>query len=345
VTAAHVQSTVAAARQVKPNGRAKADAATYADGISLERPPRSYDAAELMTMDMPDPLYVVRPYAPEGVVLIVGRPKIGKSTFARGMVHAVNTGGTFLSAICDKVPVLYLSLEEGERLMRKKLRSLWSAEELRGVRFEFEWPQGEAGAAKLRDTLREMLPRKTTRALVVIDSLTKFRTPPSQRGNAFTEDYQDVMLLGELCKSFPGLCVLVLHHTTKAVPDDPVSSISGTYGVSAAADSYLILLKQGQQFRMHAGGRLWEGDASDFELRREGGRWEMVGEWDGATASAQGLTPQQQQVLQLLKKGAQTAAALARAAGKEDSAMRHMCSGLARKGLITKCANGWEIAA
>jgi len=45
-----------------------------------ERPARSYDAAALVAMDLPDPTYVSRPWIAEGVTLLCGRPKIGKTT-------------------------------------------------------------------------------------------------------------------------------------------------------------------------------------------------------------------------------------------------------------------------
>ena len=154
-------------------------------------------------------------------------------------------------------------------------------------------------------------------------------------------DDDAVKRLADLAKEFPGLAVLVLHHTTKATPDDPVAAISGTYGLTAAADNYMILLKQGQQFRLHVGGRLWALDDADFELTREAGGWTLGGTW---AFSGESTTPKQQQVLALLKDGAKTAKALAKATGQDDSAMRHMCSAMSAKGLIQRVANGWEMA-
>jgi RecA-family ATPase len=305
------------------------------------RPARSYDAADLVAMDMADPNYIVRPYVAEGVTLVCGRPKMGKTTLLRQLAMAVNTAGQFFSAACTRVPVVFLSLEEGERIMRKKFKSGCARPEaLRGIRLEFEWPQGLAGVKQLRELLQEMLGAGEP-ALVIVDSLTRFRIPPSERGNAFTEDYNTVKLLADLCKEFPGLAVLVLHHTTKATPDDPVSAISGTYGLTAAADNFLILLKQGQQYRLHAGGRLWEGDASDFELRREDGGWSLIGEWDGT--APQGLTPKQQAVLAALKDGAKTNKTLGEITGQSPSALAHLLGAMSDRGLVSRVANGWEI--
>lgn len=303
---------------------------------------RSFDAADLMDMDLADPVYLCRPWLSEGVTLVVGRPKLGKTTLLRQIVAAANTAGEFFTASCAAADVLFLSLEEGERLMRSKLRAMGlTSQHFRGVRIDFEWPQGAAGVRKLREWLAPRKPDSARIPVVVIDSLSRFRVPPPDKGNAFMADYEALKGLADLAKEFPGLVVLVLHHTTKTTPDDPVAAISGTYGLTAAADNYLVMLKQGQQFRLHVGGRLWAGDISDFELQREAGGWHLGDEWQFGEDSA---TPKQWQVLDMLKIGAKTAAAIARAIGAEESAVRHMCATLARKGLIERVANGWGLS-
>jgi len=308
--------------------------------VERERPARSYDAADLVALHLPDPSYIVRPYIAEGVILCCGRQKMGKTTLLRQLGFAANTGGEIFGAPVVYADVLFLSLEEGERIMRKKLALLCSnPEQLRGMRFEFEWPQGAEGVQKLRDWLRSRSNERPP--LIIIDSLTRFRVPPSDRGHAFTEDYNTVKLLADLCKEFPGLSIVLLHHTTKAIPEDPVSAISGTYGISAAADSYLILLKQGQGFRLHAGGRLWEGDTNDFELKRSDGGWALAGEWD--LTAPQGLTPKQQQVVDLLAKGAKSGKTLSDSTGQSASALSHLMGALQDRGLVRRVANGWEL--
>ena len=305
------------------------------------RPARSYDAADLLSMPMAEPNYILRPYVPEGVTLWYNRPKLGKTTALRQLALAAHVGGQFLGEQCDGAEVWFLSLEEGERLFVKKLRALCAdPETARGIRLEFEWPQGAAGVTKLRERLKARV--DTRPVLIIIDSLTRFRLPPSDRGHAFTEDYNAAKLLADLCKEFPGLAIVILHHTTKAMPDDPVSAISGTYGLVAAVDSYCVMLKQGQQYRLHAGGRLWDRDASDFELRRNGGGWEMAGEWD--TTAPQGLAPKQQQVMDALKSGGKSNKTLAEMTGQSASALSHIMAKLEDRGLVIRVANGWGIA-
>jgi RecA-family ATPase/biotin operon repressor len=303
---------------------------------------RSYDAAELLSMPMADPNYIVRPFVPEGVTLWCGRPKAGKTTALRQLAHAANNGGAFLGENCANAEVWFLSLEEGERLFRQKLNMMnLPADELRGIRIEFEWPQGADGVKALRDRLEVRVDVRPL--LIIIDSLQRFRLPQSDRGHAFTEDYNAAKLLGELCKAFPGLAIVILHHTTKAMPDDPVAAISGTYGLTAAADSFAIMLKQGTQFRLHAGGRLWDRDNADFELKRSGGSWQLVGDWDSSFA-AKGLAPKQEAVLDALKSGAKSNRVLADMTGQSASALSHMMAKLEEKGLVIRIANGWGLS-
>jgi hypothetical protein len=331
----------AAIQRLAKEGKAPRGKANGADQAAPEdeKPSRGFDAGDLMDMDLPDPTYVCRPWIAEGVTLLCGPPKIGKTTMLRQLIHAANNEGAFFGALCAAADVLFLSLEEGERIMRRKLRAMGiKSAAMRGVRIEFAWKQAADGVQLLREWLYARTGKRIP--MIVIDSLTRFRLPPSDRGHAFTEDYNAAKLLADLCKEFPGLCIVILHHTRKSLSDDPVAAISGTYGLSAAADSYLILLRQGGDFRLHAGGRLWEGDASDFAVLRTNGGWQIGGEWDEDVA---GLTAKQREVIRQLEAGAKTNKTLGEATKQSSANVSHMLAALQSRGLVASCANGWEL--
>ena len=110
--------------------------------------------------------------------------------------------------------------------------------------------------------------------------------------------------------------------------------------LTAAVDSYLIVTRRGNDFKLHAGGRLWTLENQDFALVRANHRWTMDGEWDEGAAS---LTPKQRAVIELLQGGAKTNTALCEATGQEMAAMSHMLGAMQAKGLVQRIANGWEV--
>jgi hypothetical protein len=112
---------------------------------------------------------------------------------------------------------------------------------------------------------------------VAIDSLSRFRAIPDAKTPAFTADYEAVTELHEVAKLHPGVCIDVVHHTRKAKGEDPLDDISGTYGLSAAADCCYVLRHHTDGAAFHVYSRLWDRDDNNFLLLRDKGQWVLVG--------------------------------------------------------------------
>lgn len=239
-------------------------------------------ASELLGADMPElrPLYP--PWLYEGVILLCSPPKTGKTTLARHLAESVATGAKFLEAKLDGDTgrVVFLSLEEGPRLFRRKLSAMEIDHKATdSITVFFEWGLGLVGCAQLTEYLKT----NPGVRLVVLDSLSRFRPPAEKGATQFQSDYDILMALSAVAKEFPGLSILVIHHTRKLRSVDAMDDISGTYGITAAADAFLIMRKEGKGATLHAGGRMWDQDDSDFELSRDGHRWYLRGVSDGLT--------------------------------------------------------------
>jgi hypothetical protein len=267
--------------------------------------PKGESAFDLLERDIPEPVKLCDPWVIEGVNLIAGRPKLGKTTLERQKLAAAATASAYLdSSFTTACACAFLSLEEGELLSRAKFKMAGFPDEaLASIRLFFEWPRGKDGV----DLLDRYLVENPSIRLVVIDSLTRFRVVPDVRVPAFMADYEAVNLLHDLSKKHPGVCFDVIHHTRKAKSEDPIDDISGTYGLTAAADSYLVMRHHADGAIMHVGGRLWSREDSEYKIKRTPNhRWEMVG-------VNTGLSDEQEEALRYVQKepGGLTGARLA----------------------------------
>jgi RecA-family ATPase len=86
------------------------------------RIPETVTAADLMAAELPPVRWGVRGVLPEGVTLLAGKPKLGKSWLALGLCVAVAAGGVALGTRqVEQGEVLYLALEDNRRRLHKRL--------------------------------------------------------------------------------------------------------------------------------------------------------------------------------------------------------------------------------
>lgn len=296
------------------------------------------DGEALLALELPDVQYLCRPWVPEGVTLLAGAPKVGKTTLLRQFGASVSSGATLWGAACAQADVLFLSLEEGQKLMRRKLLLAgYRGDQVRRIRFHWKWRPGVEGVADLRDRLRACPEIR----LIIIDSLTRFRDAPTRDKPQFHQDYEAVRLLADITKDHPGLSIIVLHHTKKDQAGDPIADISGTFGLSAAADNYMVLRRESGEFVLHCGGRYWDETEDAFRLVREAGAWAL----EGAALTVR-LSPMQRGYLDALKaEGTITTRGMARRFEVRDSTASEILSELQGKGLVERTSDGWRCSA
>lgn len=238
--------------------------------------PLGESAFSLTEREIPLPAKLCDPWATEGINIIAGRPKLGKTTLERQKMAAAATAGDFLdSKFTNSNKCAFLSLEEGELLCRDKLLKAGLPETaLASIQIFFDWPRGDTGV----ELLDRYLSANPEVKLVCIDSLTKFRVIPDVRMPAFMADYEAVNQLHDMAKKHPGVVIDVIHHTRKAKSDDPIDDISGTYGLTAACDCAIVLRHHADGAVMHIAGRLWDREESQYTLKRAAKHtWQMIG--------------------------------------------------------------------
>ena len=137
--------------------------------------------------------------------------------------------------------------------MRKKLQMAeFDRAALDNITIYYEWPRGREGVLQILRTL-DAYPDRLYR---VIDSLSRFREMPDARTPPFMADYNAINELHEVTNARPGLCIDIIHHTRKSKSDDPIDDVSGTYGLTAACDAWVVLRHHEDGAILYAGGRL-----------------------------------------------------------------------------------------
>lgn len=251
----------------------------------MSTPARTYwSAADLMAARFPEPRWAVPGLVPEGLSLLVGSPKVGKSWAALSLALAVAAGGRAFGTVpVDAGQVLILCLEDPPRRLQERLGLLLADDgPPAGLDLATSWPTLADGAAGQLDRWAS---DHADARLVVIDVLAKLRSP-SKSDDRYQADYAVASEIKQVADAH-GLAVVALHHTRKAAAEDFLDSVSGSHGLIGAADGLLHLHRQrgaadavlsvtGRdvieaehplEFDLTAGGwRLLDGPATDYSL-------------------------------------------------------------------------------
>jgi hypothetical protein len=240
-------------------------------------------ASDLLKKDFAEPRWAIEGLLQEGVTILAGAPKLGKSWMALSFGIAVSQGGYALGTILAEYgDVLYLALEDGPRRLQSRINKLCTASaDLSKLYLATDWPTLDKGGL---DAIGEWIDRHKSARLIVIDTLKMIRPPIRSNVNAYDSDYDFVSPLAKLGQQ-QSISILVVHHTRKPGPgEDPLNLISGSLGLSGAADSALVLQRQRGQ-----------SNANLFITGRDVDERELALKWDAEIASWRLLGDAQEQ--------------------------------------------------
>jgi hypothetical protein len=260
----------------KSNGHSRAGGRHSEHSAPPATEPRIFSATDLQKMTFPPLNFILPGLVPEGATLLVSRPKLGKSWFVLDLALAI-AGERFTLGNLKPASgaVLYLALEDGpRRLQRRVTRLLPTFSERWPSMLEMatEWPRAEQGLAKIDSWIS----KAQTPRLVIIDTLAQFRKESTGK-SAYAEDYAAVAGLQKVA-SCHNVAIVIVHHDRKAEADDVFDTVSGTLGLSAAADTIMILKRQSGSVTLHIRGRDIEDAEKALQFNKTTCRWTIIGE-------------------------------------------------------------------
>jgi hypothetical protein len=209
---------------------------------------------------------------PEGFTLLAGSPKVGKSWLVLDMLLAVAGAGLALGSIpvCNPRPVLYLALEDGDRRMQDRCRTLLNGRQI-PAKFHYV-----TDCTHPLMTIESWLERNNG-AVIVLDTLGKVMEDGKPGDNSYQRDYKMTGGFKRICAGFPGVSILAVHHDRKATSEDFVQSVSGTNGIAGGADTIMILNRDRNSDAglLKVTGR--DVLESEYALTRSGPSWQLHG--------------------------------------------------------------------
>lgn len=223
---------------------------------------------ELSARNFEDVRWIVDQVIPSGNMLLAARPKMRKTWLALQLSLAVTTGGEFMDFQCNKGDVLYLALEDNDRRIQNRIRTLQKFNivqpDLSGFRYFTggmgfntsgrlvvtdpgqhqatlqAFPRGDEGV----DALDQFLDEFPKTSLIIIDTLAHFRGERHSR-DIYQSDYDAMMPLTKLAARRK-VCIIPVTHEKKGNADigqggDFMEHVTGSAGLTGGSDGVISI--------------------------------------------------------------------------------------------------------
>ena len=200
------------------------------------KPLQTIDGETLMNTPMEPLNFVVDSLISQGLHILAGAPKIGTSFLVAQIAYHVSTGRPLWGYPVHRSPVLYMALEDDHQRLQERMFRMFGVESTKDLYFTIS-------AKNLREGLEEQITgfikdHPGTR-LIIIDTLKKIR-PGDDDTYSYARDYADMTQLKKIADD-NGICLLLVHHTRKKEDEsDAFNTVSGTNGLTGAADGSFI---------------------------------------------------------------------------------------------------------
>ncbi len=290
----------------------------------------------LMAMVFPPIRWIVPGYVPEGLSILAGRQKLGKTWLAIDWAVAVACGGFAMGSIaCEQGNVLYVDLENGKRRIQRRIGAIFPnarpLPDLSRLEWTHEAPMLNRGFLEALEDWRLSVPKPR---MVVIDVFQRIKPAGNANQNAYENDYSILTGL-QAWATEHGIAVVLLHHTKKGGAHDPLEALSGSNGISACADTTLVLDRDQNGITLYVRGR--DVDEKESAMKFTAGLWDVAGEAVEVRRSSE-----RGNILAALEQAAEpmSPTELADLTGMKNGNIRKLLFAMAKVGEVQKSGHG-----
>lgn len=237
----------------------------------MEKRLHTIDGATLMSQPLQPLNFVVDTLISQGLHILAGSPKVGKSWLALWLAVTVAKGEPVWGMPVKQGTTLYLCLEDSQLRIQNRLFDV-TEDAPANVHFCTE---SRIMGDGLTEQLEQFLGEHPDTVLVIIDTLQMIRG--TTYDNTYANDYRDLSALKKIADAH-GIAILLIHHLRKEPAEDVFNRISGTTAISGAVDSSFTLVEERRgsgKAKLSCVGR--DIEYRELELRRNADNvWEVT---------------------------------------------------------------------
>lgn len=179
--------------------------------------------------------FVVDTLLSQGLHILAGSPKVGKSWLALWLAVTVAKGENVWTMPVKQGTSLYLCLEDSQLRIQNRLFEI-TDDAPANVHFCTECSTIGNG---LEGQLESFVSKYPDTVLVIIDTLQMIRN--SIYDSTYANDYRDLSVLKKIADAHQ-IAILLIHHLRKEPSENVFNRISGTTAISGAVDSSFTLI-------------------------------------------------------------------------------------------------------
>jgi len=235
-------------------------------------------AAELLKTQFPEIRWIVPGLIGEGLTLINGAPKIGKSWLVLNLAIAAAAEGKFLGTLtAEQTDTLYLALEDTDRRLNSRLKIL-KAPDTDKLKIATQWRDSYTGLENYLKVNKEI-------GLVIIDTLARFADIEDMNDYAVTTGA--MARLKRIADNL-NIAIVLIHHSKKTgrggtSGSDWMEAALGSTGLTGATDSTIFISRDRREETktsavLYATGRDTADRKEFLKLDVDSGGWTITGQ-------------------------------------------------------------------
>jgi len=219
------------------------------------RPLQPRKLSDIMSEDAPTDFVIEGLLRAGGTTILIGEPKLGKSQLSLDLALAVARGEAFAGLATKKGRVIYYALEDGEDIVRDRVRSRGLTGLDEDLYIGTTPPVVEDSTALLEEHIDIFQP-----SMVIIDTLRAMSVSTSKSENeaSFADS---IYRIAKVARE-RGVAAIIVHHTVKATTGNPITDARGTSAIAGAVDVVAGLYRRDDIMRLAWRGRFGSGETN-----------------------------------------------------------------------------------